>query len=108
LKLLTASLTKATDNFLEMTRGKVTREGVDGTRLIAITREDGIDFRNVIEVFTSGKTHYRIVARAPAELYKNYASTFSEMLDSVEFLPAEAQGQFGATPNPPVPATSAQ
>ena len=56
-----------------------------------ITTESGVDFRNVIEVFSTGKEHYRIVARAPTESYKNYAQTLDQMLESVEFMPLEAQ-----------------
>jgi tetratricopeptide repeat protein len=86
LKLLKANLADGTENFQKLSEEKVSLDGLDGTRLEILTRENDIGYHSLIEVFSNANDHYRIVARAPAELYDRYGKTFTEMLESVEFL----------------------
>jgi len=91
VKTLQSSLRQGTEHFQQISEANVTRQGRPGTRLILVTKEDGIDYRSVLEVFSTGNEHYRIVARAPAEVFDRYASAFDEMLQSVQFIAIAGQ-----------------
>lgn len=62
-----------------------------GTRTVLVTREGGIDYRNIMEVFSIGNEHFRVVARAPTEVFDRYASVFDAMIESVQILPVAGQ-----------------
>lgn len=95
LKVLTSGMVSGTENSHELSRGKITHEGLDGTRLVLVTMENGVEYRSVVEVFSADKQHYRIMARAPTEVYDRYAETLTQMLDSVLFLPLGTQPSAG-------------
>ena len=95
LKVFTSGMVTGTENFHELSRKTVTQAGLEGTRLALITTESGVEYRSVVEVFSSGKQHYRVMARAPTEVYDRYAETLTQMLDSVQFLPLGTQPSTG-------------
>jgi hypothetical protein len=105
LKTLQGSLREGTENLQQISEEKVTRQGHPGARMVLVTRENGIDYRNVLEVFSAGKEHFRVIARAPAEVFDRYASAFDDMLQSVEF-PAVAGQPPVSNPMPPQITTS--
>jgi tetratricopeptide (TPR) repeat protein len=86
LKTLTGNVVGHTENFRQLSQEIVTRQGLEGTHIVWVTREDGVDYRSVLEVFSAGTEHYRIVARAPTEVFDRYATTFNQMLESIQFL----------------------
>jgi tetratricopeptide (TPR) repeat protein len=91
LKTLRANMVQGTENFQELLLEKTTHQGLQGTRTVWLTRENGIDYRNLLEVFSAGNQHYRVIARAPSEVFDRYATAFDAMLESVQFLPVAAQ-----------------
>lgn len=91
LKTLRGNLMQGTENFQELSLEKATHQGLRGTRTVWLTRENGIDYRNLVEVFSTGNQHYRVIARAPTEVFDRYATAFDAMLESVQFLSAAAQ-----------------
>jgi tetratricopeptide (TPR) repeat protein len=99
LKSLEGSIREKSENFQEISETKVTRQGHPGTRVVLATRENGIDYRNILEVYSDGNAHYRIIARAPAEVFDRYTAAFSDMLQSVELIPIAGQNP----PDSPAP-----
>jgi tetratricopeptide (TPR) repeat protein len=91
LKSLQNNLRESAENFRQVSEEKVTRQGRQGTQAVLATRESGIDYRMVMEVFSAGNEHYRVVARAPSEVFDRYATAFDAMLESVQFLPIAGQ-----------------
>ncbi len=91
MKSLEENMRQKSENFQEISEAKVTRQGHPGTRVILSTRENGIDYRMILEVYSDGNEHYRIVARAPAEVFDRYAAAFNDMLQSVELYPVAGQ-----------------
>jgi tetratricopeptide (TPR) repeat protein len=91
LKTLQGSLREATESLQQISEEKVTRQGHAGTRMVLVTRENGIDYRYVLEVFSDGIEHFRVIARAPTEVFSRYASDFDDMLQSVEFFAVAGQ-----------------
>ncbi len=91
LKTLRGNLMQGTENFQELSPEKATHQGLQGTRTVWLTRENGIDYRNLVEVFSTGNQHYRVIARAPTEVFDRYATAFDAMLESVQFLSVAAQ-----------------
>ena len=91
LKTLQNGLREGSENFRQISETKVVRAGHQGTRMVLITRETGIDYRTVLEVFSSGNEHCRVMARAPTEVFDRYAAVFDAMLESVQFLPVAGQ-----------------
>jgi len=87
LKTLRGNMIQGTENLQELSDEKMTYQGLQGTRTVWLTRENGIDYRNLVEVFSVGNQHYRIIARAPTEVFDRYAVAFDAMLGSVQFLP---------------------
>ncbi len=83
--MLESSLSRST-NFKRNGENSVTRDGVAGTRWSVTWNEsDGIAFSAVVEFFTVGDDHYRMVAAAPKEVYGRYAENFENMLRSLQF-----------------------
>jgi tetratricopeptide (TPR) repeat protein len=91
LKTLTGNMIRHTENFRQVSQEKVTRQGLEGTHIVWVTREDGVDYRNVLEVYSAGTEHYHVAARAPMEVFERYATTFNQMLKSIQFLPGVNQ-----------------
>jgi tetratricopeptide (TPR) repeat protein len=91
LKTLRGNMVQGTESFQELSLEKTTRQGFQGTRTVWLTRESGIDYRNLVEVFSAGNQHYRVIARAPAEVFDRYTAAFDAMLGSVYFLSVAAQ-----------------
>jgi tetratricopeptide (TPR) repeat protein len=87
LKTLRGNMMQGTENLQELSLEKMTYQGLQGTRTVWLTRENGIDYRNLVEVFSVGNQHYRVIARAPTEVFDRYAVAFDAMLESVQFLP---------------------
>jgi hypothetical protein len=98
LKTLRANMVQGTESFHELSLERATHQGLQGTRTVWLTRENGIDYRNLVEVFSEGNQHYRVIARAPIEVFDRYSTAFDAMLESVEFLSVAAQPPAG---NPP-------
>lgn len=86
LKTLTGNMMRHSESFGQLSQGKVIRQGLEGTHIVWATKEDGVDYRNVLEVFSVGTEHCRIIARAPTEVFERYATTFDQMLESIQFL----------------------
>jgi tetratricopeptide (TPR) repeat protein len=91
LKTLRSNMVQGTENFQEFSLEKATHQGLQGTRTVWLTRESGVDYRNLVEVFSAGNQHYRLIARAPTEVFDRYATAFNAMLESVQFLSVAAQ-----------------
>ena len=91
LKTLQGSLREGSESLQQISEENVTRQGYPGTRMVLMTRENGIDYRNVLEVFSAGNEHFRVIARAPTEVFDRYASAFDNMLRSVQFLAVAGQ-----------------
>jgi tetratricopeptide (TPR) repeat protein len=91
LKTLRANMVQGTENFQELSLEKTSHQGLQGTRTVWLTRENGIDYRNLVEVFSAGNQHYRVIARAPSEVFERYATAFDAMLESVQFLSVAGQ-----------------
>jgi tetratricopeptide (TPR) repeat protein len=91
LKTLRGNMVQGTESFHELSSEKATHQGLQGTRTVWLTRENGIDYRNLVEVFSAGNQHYRVIARAPTEVFDRYATAFDAMLESVQFLSVGAQ-----------------
>jgi hypothetical protein len=87
IKTLATTIKSNAENFQQISQEKITRQGFQGTHIVWVTREGGVDYRNVVEVFSCDKQHFRVIARAPTEVFDRYAPTFNEMLESVQFLP---------------------
>jgi tetratricopeptide (TPR) repeat protein len=91
LKSLKNNLRQQTEDFKEVSETKVSSQAYGGTRIALATREDGIDYREILEVFSAGNEHYRLVAKAPAEVFDRYSSAFEDMLQSVQILQVAGQ-----------------
>jgi tetratricopeptide (TPR) repeat protein len=102
LKTLQNSFQEATENFQKISEEKIVRQGNSGTRTVLVTREGGIDYRSIMEVFSIGNEHFRVVARAPTEVFDRYASVFDAMIESVQILPVAGQPPTD-NPVPPAP-----
>jgi len=84
-KMLESTLSRST-NFKRNGENSVSRDGVAGTRWSVTWDESGgIAFSAVVEFFTVGDDHYRMMAAAPKEVYGRYAENFENMLRSVQF-----------------------
>jgi hypothetical protein len=84
LKMLDNFFSKRTD-FKRSGEEAVKRDGFTGTRWDMSWNENGIVYSAVLETFTLGDDHYRIMALAPTEVYSRYAETFENVLRSVQF-----------------------
>jgi len=103
LKTLQGSIRQGAETLQQISEEKVTRQGHPGRRLVLVSRENGIDYRNVLEVFSDGKEHYRVIARAPTEVFDRYTSDFDDMLQSVEFPAVAGQPPVSNPIPPPIP-----
>lgn len=102
-----------TDGYQKLSEERVKRSGFEGTRVVSLAKDSGIEERYWAEIFSSGNEHFRIIAFAPQEVFDRYADTFKRMMESVEFpglrerLPAGQEfliGKLGAPSKPTPPA----
>jgi WD40 repeat protein len=84
-QLVVGSPPPSTEQYNREARGKVTRDNVDGVRVVSTWSSGGVQYRTWIELFSVDKQHYRIMAMAPAEVFKLYSDMFDAMLKSVRF-----------------------
>ena len=76
----------------------VTLDGITGQRWSVAWIDNGVEYRGVMEFFTNGDQHFRILTGAPEDVYNRYSSDFESILASVKFpqLHVSAQDLLGA------------
>ncbi len=85
-RLVEKHVIQATDNYRKLTEEKVSRSGLEGTKILCTATDHNIKVRYWVEIFSVENQHFRITAWAPEEVFDRYADTFSEMMSSVQFL----------------------
>ena len=64
---------------------KVSRAKLEGRSLVILGKQDDIQWRYWVEIFSAGEEHFRISAFAPEEVFERYSGAFKEMMSSVQF-----------------------
>jgi hypothetical protein len=83
-KMIESSLTKS-DDVRKLSQASVVRDGLAGTRSVINYKLKDVEWHTTVELFTSGDTHYALVAAAPLDDYQRYAAEVDKLLDSVRF-----------------------
>jgi hypothetical protein len=97
-KLFERRMLESSEDYRPLSSQNISRNGIEGVRLVFLTRERGIRFRYITDIFTVEDDHIRLAAQAPEEVFENYSDIFLEMLDSVELLDLQP-----TAPLPPLP-----
>ena len=87
IRTLEKRVIQTTDGYRKVSEEKVTRSGLEGTKILSAAKEGDIKVRYWVEMFSVGNEHFRITASAPEEVFDRYLDTFEEMMSSVQFLP---------------------
>ena len=64
---------------------EIKRDGIAGTRWNIGWKDKGVTYVGIMEFFSVGDDHYRVVAMAPSEVYSRYSEDFENMMQSVRF-----------------------
>lgn len=98
------------EGFRLMSENKVTVGDLSGFRLELEYKQNGVLYRDWLQVVTSGKDHYVVEAGAPKEVFDAYKGTFEQVLNSVRFPGLERaspSGQAAAVASATAPSSSA-
>lgn len=84
-RALESSMSTTSSEYQTLGEKKVRRGGLEGVRLVATWKTGTTQIRAYVEIFSSGKQHFRVVALAPTEVFSRYEEEFDGMMESVEF-----------------------
>ncbi len=73
------------DDFTHTADEEVKRDGFSGTRWKMSWKTKGVTYQGILEFFSVGDQHYRVLAFAPVEVSTLYSQDFEDMLRSVQF-----------------------
>jgi TonB family protein len=84
-KLIESELKDRLDDMRELSTASVVRDGLTGVRSVINYEDQKVEWHAVIETFTAGDLHYRLIAEAPLDDFQRNSAELDKLFASVRF-----------------------